>query len=41
MMKGENNFVYGIILNFFDVDFEFEELDFVEFFETQYCFVKC
>lgn len=41
MMKGENNPVYGTILNPSDADFEFEELDSVEFPETQYCSVKC
>lgn len=40
-MKGENNPVYGTILNPSDADFEFEELDSVEFPETQYCSVKC
>lgn len=41
MMKGENNPVYSTILNPIDADFEFEELDSVEFPETQYCSVKC
>lgn len=41
MMNGENNPVYGTIMNPSDADFEFEELDSVEFPETQYCSVKC